>query len=307
MKGIFKALLIGCVLPLTAVAAPLQYEMDAREVVPGTWVLQGKTEDFTRRNGGNIVNTGFIITTDGVLVIDTGPSLKYGQAMRRFIESKTDQPIRYVFNTHHHPDHFLGNQAFADSRIVALKGTGEQIAAQGDGLAENMYRMIGDWMRSTEVELPQEQIEPGVLEVGGHRLRLLAFRGHTGADLVLLDETSGVLFASDMVFYQRALTTPHTPGLQVWLTELDQLSEIEFRYLVPGHGPVVQDQQAYRQMRDYLRWLDQILTESAEQGLSMTEVIRLPIPEEFASVALSRMEFIRTVAHLYAKYEEKAF
>jgi len=128
-----------------------------------------------------------------------------------------------VLLTHHHPDHVLGNQAFADVPIAALAGTTELLREQGDAMAENMYRLVGDWMRGTEVVLPNETLQPGTLEIGGHRLRLLALRGHTGADLAVLDENSGVLFASDILFYQRALTTPNSPGLDIWLADLDEL------------------------------------------------------------------------------------
>ncbi|WP_299178941.1 quinoprotein relay system zinc metallohydrolase 1 [uncultured Neptuniibacter sp.] len=295
------------VLSLTATAAPLEYKLQAEQVAEDTWVLVGKLEDFSNKNGGNIVNTGFIVTDEGVVVIDTGPSLKYGRAMRKVIATVTDKPIRYVFNTHHHPDHFLGNQAFSDLPILSLPKTKVQLAQHGDAFAENMYRMIGDWMRSTEVKLPTETVEPGVLALGGHELQLMAYSGHTGSDLVIFDKKTGVLFSSDIVFYQRALTTPHTPGLKVWLEEIREMKAFNFKLMVPGHGPVVKGMEALEQMEGYLAWLDETLSAAAESGMSMTEVIRIPIKEEYRTVALSQREFERTVAHIYARYEEAVF
>ncbi len=290
-----------------ATAAPLSYDLKPEKIADNTWLLQGKMEDFTNRNGGNIVNTGFVVTEEGVVVIDTGPSLKYGKEMRKAIESVTDKPIKVVFNTHHHPDHFLGNQAFSDTDIQALPDTGKQIALHGNAFAENMYRMVGDWMRSTEVFLPAKPLEADQLTLGSHKFRLMSFTGHTGSDLVVLDEKTGVMFASDVVFYQRALTTPHTPGLEVWLNEIEKLRGIEYSLMVPGHGPVVKDGRALDQMSAYLSWLDQVLTDAAKAGLSMTEVMKLPMKPEFKKIALNRREFTRTVVHLYPKYEEKFF
>lgn len=305
----YKQLLTAgtCFLALHASAAPLAYNLKAEEIAPNTWVLQGKLEDFSNKNGGNIVNTGFIVTEEGVVVIDTGPSLRYGKAMRQLIEKTTDKPIKLVLNTHQHPDHFLGNQAFADSDIRALPKTIKQLEQNGNAFAENMYRLVGDWMRSTEVQLPQKPITETSITLGSHKLQLMPFTGHTGADLVIKDEKTGVLFASDMVFYQRALTTPHTPGLDVWQKEITQLKSLKYTLMVPGHGPVVKDKRALSQMADYLSWLDEVLTNSAKAGLSMTEVIKLPIKPEFKDVALNRHEFARTVVHLYPKYEEKYF
>ncbi|BAN48867.1 quinoprotein relay system zinc metallohydrolase 1 [Metapseudomonas resinovorans] len=297
--------LIALMLALLAfnAAATQDYALAPRQIADGTWLLEGSTDNFAKDNGGNIVNTGFIVTEAGVVVIDSGPSKAYGEAMRRAIAKVTEQPIVLVLLTHHHPDHVLGNQAFADVPIAALAGTGTLLEEQGNAMAENMYRLVGDWMRGTEVVLPNQTVEPGVREIGGHRLRLLGLTGHTGADLAVLDETTGVLFAGDLVFYQRALTTPNSPGLDAWQADIDTLEQLPWKTLVPGHGPVSQDHAPFAQMRDYLGWLDGLLRDAAAKGEEMNEVIRAPIPERFAKVNLSRYELIRSVSHLYPKYE----
>ena len=153
--------------------------------------------------------------------------------------------------------------------------------------------------------LPTQVLEPGVLEVGGHRLRLLGLSGHTGADLAILDENTGVLFAGDLVFYERALTTPNSPGLGVWLKDLDTLQALPWKLIVPGHGPVASDTAPFAQMRDYLGWLDGLMRDGAAQGDDMAEMIRRPIPERFAGISLTRYELIRSVSHLYPRYERQ--
>lgn len=299
--------LFVCMACSAAIAAPLEYALEPVHVAENTWFIEGKTEDFSVENGGNIVNTAFIATGDGVLVLDTGVSRRYGEALLAAIRSVTDEPITKVINTHQHPDHFLGNQAFQNVPIVSLPETQQQIRDHGDSFAENMYRLVGDWMRGTEVVVPTQTLEPGVEQMGQHRLEWIRLTGHSGADLVLFDHTTGVLFPFDMVFYQRALTTPHTPGLMQWRQEIQQLRQIRFTRMLPGHGPMVTDQSALDQMDDYLTWLDQVLTEAADAGLSMTEVMQLPIPAQFNSIALRENEFKRTVFHLYPAYETAAF
>ncbi len=290
----------------SSVHAELRYELQPQPLAEGVWLLEGSTANFDKASGGNIVNTGFIVTDSGVVVIDSGPSRRYGEAMREAIARVTDRPIIKVLLTHHHPDHVLGNQAFADVPIAALAGTTELLREQGNAMAENMYRLVGDWMRGTEVVLPTESVATGTLEVGGRTLRLLALRGHTGADLAILDERSGVLFAGDILFYQRALTTPNSPGLDVWLADLDTLQALPWKRLVAGHGPVADDAAPFAQMRDYLGWLDGLLRDSAASGADMNEVIQSPIPERFAGISLTRYELIRSVSHLYPRYEADA-
>jgi len=306
--NIKKALVLGLFLSCQSViAAPLAYDLQAKKVAENTWIFKGKLEDFSNKNGGNIVNTGFIETEVGVVVIDTGPSLRYGKEMRKAIEQITKKPIKYVFNTHHHPDHFLGNQAFSDIDIYSLPKTKSQLAQHGNAFAENMYRLVGDWMRSTEAQLPTKTIDTTGLKLGSHHLKLMPFTGHTGSDLVVFDEKTGVLFASDMVFYQRALTTPHTPGIQLWRDEISKLKAINYKVLIPGHGPISANTAPLDQMSAYLNWLDNTLIAAAKAGLSMNEVIKLPISDEFTGIKLSRYEFVRTVAHLYPEYEERFF
>jgi len=286
--------------------AELRYTLQPRQIADDVWLLEGSTDNFDKANGGNIVNTGFIVTDAGVVVIDSGPSRRYGEAMRAAIASVTDRPVIKLLLTHHHPDHVLGNQAFTDVPIAALAGTTELLREQGNAMAENMYRLVGDWMRGTEVVLPTETLAPGMLDIGGRSLRLLALRGHTGADLAILDERSGVLFAGDILFYQRALTTPNSPGLDVWLEDLDTLEALPWKRLVAGHGPVADDAAPFVQMRDYLGWLDGLLREAANGGADMNEVIQSPIPERFAGISLTRYELIRSVSHLYPRYEAMA-
>jgi quinoprotein relay system zinc metallohydrolase 1 len=286
--------------------AELRYTLQPRQIADDVWLLEGSTDNFDKANGGNIVNTGFIVTDAGVVVIDSGPSRRYGEAMRAAIASVTDRPVIKLLLTHHHPDHVLGNQSFTDVPIAALAGTTELLREQGNAMAENMYRLVGDWMRGTEVVLPTETLVPGTLEIGGRALRLLALRGHTGADLAILDERSGVLFAGDILFYQRALTTPNSPGLDVWLEDLDTLEALPWKRLVAGHGPVADDAAPFLQMRDYLGWLDGLLREAANGGADMNEVLQSPIPERFAGISLTRYELIRSVSHLYPRYEAMA-
>ena len=298
-------ILLFCLCLSLPALADLDYALKPRLIADDTWLLEGSTDNFNKTNGGNIVNTAFIVTEAGVVVIDTGPSRRYGEALRQAIASVTAKPVIQVLLTHHHPDHALGNQAFKTVPIGALADTTRLLHEQGDGMAENLYRLVGDWMRGTEVLLPTQLLEPGVLSVGSHDLRLLAFTGHTGADLAILDSKTGVLFAGDLVFYQRALTTPNSPGLAAWLADIERLQALPWILLVPGHGPVAGDARPLEQMRDYLTWLDQLLRDGAAQGSEMAELIRSPIPERFAAISLNRYELIRSVSHLYPRYERE--
>lgn len=286
----------------TLVAANFEYPFQPKQVAADTFVLEGKTEDFSKDNGGFIVNSGYIVTNEGVVVIDTGSSRRFGEQQRALIEKTTGKKVIRVYITHHHPDHFLGNQAFSDLPIYALPATTQGVQQEGERFSSNMYRLIGDWMRDTSVVAPNQVAQVGKETIGGHELEVLAFKGHTPGDLAIFDHTTAVLFAGDLVFNQRAATTPHAQMID-WLASLEQLLKLPFKVLVPGHGKVTQDAQPIAQTRTYLVWLQTILQQAAANGLDMNEVMATPIPAEFKEVALVQNELRRSVAHLYPALE----
>jgi uncharacterized sulfatase len=307
MKRLFCALLM--LLTGQPAAADFDYRLVARPIAENVYAFIGKREDFTTDNGGNIVNTAFIVAPQGVIVIDTGPSLRYGQQMRRAIAAITARPVVLVINTHHHPDHFLGNQAFADVPIAALAETRNGIGSEGNAFAENLFRMSGDWMKGTEVQLPGKTLTAGHFDVAGRSLRLVALDGHTGADLVVVDDASGVLFAGDLVFNGRAPTTPHA-DVAHWLAALEQLEamtrEAGFKALLPGHGDPARDAGPIRQTRAWLNWLSAAMSQAARAGLDMNDVLASPLPPEFADLPLAASEYRRSVGHLFPAAEQEA-
>jgi len=307
VKRAFAALALA--VTLAAAAAGFDYRLAPQQVAEGVYAVIGHNADFSPANGGNIVNAGFIVAHDGIVVIDSGPSLRYGRQLRTAIARISARPVALVVNTHHHPDHFLGNQAFADRPIGALPATRDGITAKGNAIAENLFRLTGDWMKGTEVVAPGRTLAEGPVEVAGRRLRLLGFDGHTASDLAVYDEASGVLFAGDLVFNGRAPTTPHA-DIPRWLAALDRLEQITgepgFTALVPGHGPVSRDATPIRRTRAWLVWLRERMGESARAGLYMNEVFAQPLPAEFADMAVAAEEYRRSVGHLFPAAEREA-
>ncbi len=297
-------------LPPSSVAGEMTYALTPQKVAEDTWVIEGSRDFFNRENGGNIVNTAFIRTDAGVVVIDTGPSLRYGEEMRAAIAAVTNNaPLARVIITHAHPDHFLGTQAFADTPVAATAETRQVIAATGEQLAENLYRLSGDWMRGTVSVPPTERLEPGVMEIGGHRLSVLTLTGHTDSDIAIFDETTGVLFAADLVFDQRLPTFPNAHAGH-WAESLEPLSALPFTVLVPGHGPVSTGREpglaAIAATAEYVTWFDRTMTRAARAGFDLTEVLDLPLPAPYDTWPPGREEFVRSVLQRYPDAEKAA-
>lgn len=286
-------------------AARLSYDLAAIEIASKTWAVHGRTEYFSLENGGNIVNCGFIEVPEGVVVIDTGPSLRYGQALKALIEQTVPgKPILRVYITHHHPDHFLGNQAFDASVIAAPQQVIDNIAAEGNAFADNMYRLVGDWMRGTAPVLPGLALSEATEEVGGRHFSLYYLSGHTSSDFVVRDDQTGVVFSGDLAFMFRAPTTPHAQ-LEQWNESLGILEKIDHELILPGHGPSDDRGESLVQTKDYLHWLYGTISNSIERGLTMNEAMQHEIPLRFNSLDVVRTEFERSVVHLYLQLESE--
>ena len=290
-------------------AARLDYALRARRLAEGTWVIEGAVDDFRRDNGCNIINTAFIATGAGVVVINTGPSRLYGQQQRRLIEATTAEPVAQVVNLNLHPDYFFGNQAWADQAPQALAGSMAGMVAEGGAYADNLYRLCGDWMRGTEPAPALQAMAPGVQAAGRHRLEWIGLSGHTGDDLVLIDHSTGVAFVGGLVFADRVPTTPHADFDQ-WLRSLDRLEALHragyFRWVVPSHGPVHEGLRGVAQTRDWIQWLARHLRDSAEAGRDLSELLAQPVPARFAGWAAQPAEWHRTLARWYPVYEHRA-
>jgi quinoprotein relay system zinc metallohydrolase 1 len=297
--------------PMAAQAAPqvnlatLDYGLQARALADGVYVVEGANDDFSPANGCNIINTGFIVTGAGVVVINTGPSKRYGEQLRALIRRTTAEPVVQVIHLNLHPDYFLGNQAFADVPIFATPTTRAGMQREAKAYEDNLYRLCGDWMKGTEARLPTQNIGPGPLRIGQRELELRAFSGHTDSDLVLTDKASGVSFVGGLVFADRVPTTPHAQP-RPWLKSLDLLEAQHLGTVVPSHGPVHSGTRGLQQTRAYLRWLDEQFGRWAAQGWEMNEVLRAPVPEDFRRWAAWPAEYTRNVAHLYPAYERQA-
>jgi quinoprotein relay system zinc metallohydrolase 1 len=279
--------------------------LKARALAEGVYVVEGANADFSRANGCNIINTGFIVTGAGVVVINTGPSRLYGQQLRALITRTTAEPVLRVVHLNLHPDYFMGNQAFADVPRLATPATRAGMLREGKGYEDNLYRLCGDWMQGTEVLMPSADAKTGVETVGGRELEWRELRGHTDSDLVLIDRKSGVVFAGGLVFAQRIPTTPHAQ-VSAWRSSLAALLPLQARapFIVPSHGPVGGGSAGLAQTDRYLAWLDVALNKAAQQGLEMNDVLRLQVPVEFKQWAAFEAEYTRNVAHLYPQYEQ---
>ncbi|KWT94156.1 SoxH-like protein [Variovorax sp. WDL1] len=280
-----------CVLSSSLASAAAQQAVHAIEVAKDVWFVQGEAALGSSANRNFISNAGFVVTEQGVVVVDALGSPTLAEELIKEIRRVTPQPVKYVILTHYHADHVYGLQAF--------KATGATVLAQAQGreyltsdtarlrleasrkdlfpsIDENTRLVPADrWLDGKETTLKLGSFEFLIRHVGA---------AHTPEDVVVYVRERKVLFAGDLVFRGRVPFVGQADSRQ-WIDSLGTLIALKPRIVIPGHGPVSENPIPDLELtRDYLVYLRKSMSEAAAN--------LEPFEEAYARVDWSRYEHL---------------
>jgi cyclase len=205
-------------------------------------------------------NVTALITNEGVILVDDKFEIDHDNIVA-MLKTVTNQPIKYVINTHFHGDHSGGNaklQADGTLAVASAQARARMVAAKQSGLVDIT-------------------VEPrGSIHLGGKSAEIYWFgRAHTDGDVVVLFPQNRVLAAGDM--YTNGEGTPQLidysggGSAKEWTATVEQVLKLEFDTVVPGHGNVVpkRDIQAFR---DSTKHLTELITQMVKQNKSKADI-----------------------------------
>ncbi len=217
---------------LFIVSPALSAEPEVAKLAEGVYGFIGKE---------GATNSGFVVTDEGVIVIDTQGPKGLALLLKKRIQEITDKPVLYVINTHFHGDHTFGNQYFKEAKeIIAHENTKKNLIEKDKEHRQQFERFFGERsLEGFELTLPTKTLRATLTLKAGSKTIELVYpgKGHTDGDIIVYLPDERVLFGGDLLYKDR-LPWLGDAYLSDWIETLDKLKAFDAGVYVPGHGGV---------------------------------------------------------------------
>lgn len=297
-----KSIIAFCLFLWTAQA--FEYDLTPVKVSEDVHCFFGAPENITQENGGNMVNTCFVQTKEGFVVIDSGPTFGYAQEAYAQMQKIKNLPVKVVINTHEHDDHWLGN-SFYKSKGALLMGPRTYEQNVIPGMSTRMQRSVGEetYTGTKVVKLDKIVDTHYAFTLGDmvFELKKLVEKAHTQGDLVVYLPQKKVIFTGDLVFNDR-LSSIRDGSIIGSLKALDLIDSMQAQVIVGGHGYVT-DANATVSLRRYLSEMKKQILEALSNDVSIDQITKHVTMPEYKNMKLYDVLHDRNVFEAYRELE----
>jgi len=281
-----------------------EYNLKPQKVTEGVYCFFGKLENINKQNAGNIVNTCYVQTKEGFVVIDSGPTYAYASQAYAQMQKIAKLPVKYVIITHDHDDHWQGN-SFYKSKGALLMGPRTYEQNVVTGMETRMHRILGKELygKTKIVKLDTIVDDNLSLEVGNalFKIKQLEPIAHTKGDLIIYLPSKKVLFAGDLVFNGR-LTSLRDGSILGSLEALKKIDAYHAKFVIGGHGYST-DTNASVALKKYLSQMKKEILEAQDKDIGLEEISKKVILPEYQNYKLYDILHKRTVVDAYKEIE----
>jgi len=249
----------------------------AQWVVDKVYAIVGPLGQRSMANAGLNANYGFIVTEQGVILIDSGASAHGAALLEKAIAQVTPQPVRWVLNTGSQDHRWLGNDYFArkGAQVHALAATVKTQRAVAEQQVVGMARFVGDQMKGTSPR-QADVVHPGTevsLHLGGIQIQWTDTSAHYPGDTMIHLPTASVTFTGDLVYVDRLLGVLPQSNVRKANEAFARLVALSPKHVVPGHGRVTNMAQAQKETGDYYQFLITNIGAAARNLEPMSETL----------------------------------
>jgi len=277
MKMPLRSLAALCLLVSAWAAPAMAYTPAAEQVSGNVYAIVGPTDQRSPENDGLNNNLGFIVTDEGVVLIDSGASKLGTQKLEAAIAKVTDRPVKWVINIGSQDHRWLGNAYFAEkgAQIIALARTAQTQERFADRHMQTLERFLGERLAGTEPLPATTRLEgaEAALTLGGVDLVLTYTDAHFPGDAMLWIPAEKTVFTGDLVYVDRMLSVHDWSDMQKAQAAFEAMEALAPEHVVPGHGHVTDLATARRDTGDYYDFLVNVVGAAAQEMESMADVI----------------------------------
>ncbi|MFN3716484.1 MAG: rhodanese-like domain-containing protein [Thiobacillus sp.] len=250
-----------------------------QEVIPGVWSAIGATAPGTYENSGHNNNLSFIITKDGVVVVNAGDNYLLAQSLHDEIRKHTDQPVKYVVLENGQGHAMLGSSYWKEqgAKIVAHRDTAKYIERAGYDALAGMRARARDKAYRTELVMPDIVYDDKLdLSMGGTKIEVLHLgRAHHHGDTMVWLPEKKLVIAGDTAFHIRMLPIFEDTDTASWIAVWDKFEALGATTVIPGHGGPTDMATVRRWTRDYLVHLRAKIKEVIDAGGSLDDAYKV--------------------------------
>jgi glyoxylase-like metal-dependent hydrolase (beta-lactamase superfamily II)/rhodanese-related sulfurtransferase len=268
-------------LPLVATDAAPESFLYAlpQEVIPGVWSAIGATAPGTYENAGHNNNLSFIITKEGVVVVNAGDNYLLAQSLHDEIKKRTDQPVKYVVLENSQGHAMLGANYWQaqGAKIVAQRDTAKHMALAGHEALAAMRARARDKAYRTELAVPDIVFDDKLdLSMGGVKIEVLHLgRAHHHGDTMVWLPEKKLVIAGDTAFHVRMLPIFEDTDTARWIETWDKFEALGAQIVIPGHGGPTDMATVRKWTRDYLVHLRAKVKEVIDAGGSLDDAYQV--------------------------------
>jgi len=251
-----------------------------QEVIPGVWSAIGATAPPTYDNSGHNNNLSFIITDDGVVVMNAGESYLLAQALHAEIRRLTDQPVKYVVLENGQGHAMLGSSYWREqnAKIIMHADAWHEVEERSERI-ENRAAARRDKNFNMQITKPDILLEEDRLELqlGSWRMEVLRLGpAHSPGDIMLWIPDRKLVITGDFAFHERLLPVFEDTDTAGWIDSWNKFIAMKPEHIIPGHGSPTTDMNVLvRYTRDYLVYMRAKIGEILDNGGGLTDAYKI--------------------------------
>jgi glyoxylase-like metal-dependent hydrolase (beta-lactamase superfamily II) len=272
-----KRVLFFIALLAIAPSALADYQPKAEPVTGNVYAIVGPLGQRSPDNDGLNANSGFIVTGQGVILIDSGASRLGAEKLAKAIAKVTPRPVRWVINTGSQDHRWLGNAYFASkgAEIIAMARTAASQSEHADQEIQGLKTLLGDHLQGTH-PLPASHTLSGdeaTLKLGGETLTLRYTDAHFPGDAWVWLPKHSVILTGDLVFVDRLLGVLPDSSVRNGQRAFHAMEKLIPTIVIPGHGRVCDLAKAKADSGDYEDFLVDKIGPAARNMDDMQETL----------------------------------